>query len=202
MQERFLTDDEQRQVLDRAQQLLSADQKLDVYRAFIDAAEEVGIPRNAVEQALLERLNTPKLNVAPDAMVWAPGADGHLYPAKVKSTTETHAEILFSNGAHSHVLLDQIQSFALTPGLKIEAQLPSWNYWTLMDVQTYNPVANAVTISYWGTEYTITLDKLRLPTAKKAVKTPFTFEWRSFLFGLLSASCVFIGILVILLANR
>lgn len=83
-----LEDSEIREVLARAQEIQRHTRPAAIeLEAVIEAAEQVGIPRAAVERALRERLDLPARAPAAGDLAFAKSADDRFYVAEVVSTT-------------------------------------------------------------------------------------------------------------------
>jgi len=155
------------EVLRRAQEieaqsnlLLRPDQEVD---AFVKAAEEAGIARDAVMQALRERLGYVPEELAPDTQVFAKSADGAFYVAKVLEVKGRSVRVRFLSGSDHTVDITDVRSFSLSPGQKIQYLSPSYFMWVTGELIRFNRDVGSVTGSCWGHEEVLTLDKVRMP---------------------------------------
>src|SRR5688500_3488980 len=92
--------DEIRTVLARAAEIQSATLINSVeMEAVIQAAEEVGIARPAIERALRERLNLPQKPPAVGELTFAKSADGKFYVAEIIGVSEHSYRVKFLKGS-------------------------------------------------------------------------------------------------------
>jgi len=158
-------DDSLSGVIERAHELQMRNQELAAYEAFVQAAEEAGIPRESVMQALRERLATaPKYH--PGQFVMAPGADGFLYVAKVGAIEDSVARIKFANGSETAFPTDELRPFALLPNQKVQVNLPGWGGWYGATVSHFNEQTLSLTVNASGMTQTVTLEALRMRPQK------------------------------------
>lgn len=124
-----LTDEELHDVLARADEIQRATvqgtERRAELEAVIAAAEGVGLSRDAVEQALRERLNLA-VPPAPETLTFATSADGKAYVAEVISISEDSARVRFLRGSEYLVTLDQLRPCALIPGERVVCHWPWW----------------------------------------------------------------------------
>ena len=129
-----LTDEELRDILARAAELdgearRGAERKSDV-AALIGAAEEVGLSRRAVEQALAERLGVPAAPPAAGALTWARSADGKFHVAEVVSVAGEQARVRFLGGGEHTLGLGELRPCGFIPGERVTCEWPMWGPWT------------------------------------------------------------------------
>jgi len=157
-----------REILARAEQihLGAAEEQESDSKALIKAAEEAGLPREAVEQALRERLETQIPNLTPGEFVFAPSADGKLYVAEVKSSSATTTTIQFLIGSEISVPTEQIQTANFLPGSKVSANWPHWGWWTCTVLSFDKPNRLLRLSDGWGTEKTFPLAEVRIDPPK------------------------------------
>lgn len=150
-------------VLRRAQEIQSS-QALhhDELEEYLVAAEEAGISREATQQALRERLGFPTHVPAPGEYVFARSADRHFYMAKLEAVNGQSASVKFLNGGHATVSLTDLRDIALSPGQRLNYFSPSMNMWVTQPVVRYNRDTLTVSFNYWGTEETVSVEKVRL----------------------------------------
>ncbi len=149
-------------VLRRAQEIDSGQGHSTDLEAYVQAAEEAGISREATMQAIRERLGYPVSAAKLGDFVFARSSDGHYYAAKVESTQEKSARVRFMNGAEVEMPLSDLREFKLMPGEKLNYLSPAAGFWANGTVSTYNPDARVVVIESWGTTESVALDKVRL----------------------------------------
>src|SRR5688500_18898375 len=85
-----------REIADQGRELATPEAR---YEDYIHAAEEVGIPREAMLQAIRERVLVPGENLEEGQIVFAPSADGFWYPAELKTLGEQTSTVHFVTGA-------------------------------------------------------------------------------------------------------
>jgi hypothetical protein len=135
--------------------------------AYLRAAEELGIPRTAAEQALREKLLLPLESVAKGDLVFAPSVDGHHYPATVVRPNGATVLIEFVTGSEHTVATADLQPLALVPGREVEYREKDWG-WIRGTIKTFNASKQRVELqSSWGETRKVTLDEIRLAAPKK-----------------------------------
>lgn len=150
-------------VLRRAQEIQSAQVlQQDELEEYIVAAEEAGISREATLQALRERLGFPTHVPAPGEYVFARSADRHFYMAKLENVSGQTAQVKFLNGGTATVSMSDLREVALSPGQRLNYMSPSMSMWVSSPVVRFNRDSLSVTFNYWGTEETVSVEKVRL----------------------------------------
>lgn len=178
-----LSNEEVSETLTRAREIAAYSRELDSpereYDAYLQAAEEMGVPREAMLQALRERMLVPGENMEVGQHVFAPSADGYWYVAELLSTSDHTAKVRFlSSGEHTCALAD-LRPLGLIPGRKLQADVKDWG-WYKCYVLRHDAEKNKVQVSHddWAPQQEwVNLRKLRL--TKDHVhpkKTPDTRE--------------------------
>jgi hypothetical protein len=149
-----LTDDDVRDVLERAEQIQLASRSRSELSAevegLIEAAAAVGLTRSAVERALRERLDFAMTPPAVGEMVFAQSADQKYYVAEVLSSSPENVEVKFLRGGRHSVTLDQIRPCSFLPGQRVTVHWPWWGPWTCT-VVSYDANGQWVNLSDgWG----------------------------------------------------
>lgn len=152
-----LTDDELRDVLERAEEIQLATRSGEEMRAeleaVIGAAEEVGLTRAAVERALRERLDLGPPPTVGDR-VFARSADGRYYVADVVSISGDDIRVRFLRGSEHAVTADQVRRCSFVPGQRVMYDWPWWGPWSCT-VITYDPPSQYFKLSdRWGSSTT------------------------------------------------
>lgn len=148
-----------REILVRAEQIHLGTTEQSEEDALLKAAEEAGLPRNAVEQALRERIAMQANNQGD--FIFAPGGDGKLYIAEVLSDQNGITRAKFLNGSEVTFPSDQAMTATFLPGSKVQANWPAFGWWTCT-VLGYDKPNRLVRLSDgFGTEKTISLTELR-----------------------------------------
>ena len=147
----FANDEEIRGVLARATEighhapLSHAD-----VEALMLAAEEVGIPRSAMERALRERMSLPMKPPAVGQLVFARSADDKYYAAEVVSASPEEFGVRFLRGGTHTVQLDDLRPCSFLPGERVVVDWPWWGPWTCT-VLSYDAQAQRLGVTDgWG----------------------------------------------------
>lgn len=136
------------------------------HKALIKAAEEAGLPRDAIEQALRERLESSKLQTAPGEFVFAPSADGKLYVAEVIESNSTKIRVKFLNGSESTVSPESAQAATFLPGTKVYANWPHWGWWNCTVLSYDQPNRLLRLTDGMGSERSFPLTEIRINPPK------------------------------------
>lgn len=165
-----LTDDELRDVLARAEAIQASATRGDAanaeIRAVIAAAEEVGLSRQAVEQALRERFDVAGGVPAVGELAFAESADGKYYVARVLELSENGARVRYLRGSEASVALDRLRACSLVPGTRVVADWPMWGAWTCT-VLSYDAEKERVKVSDgWGSTAKVKLTDVWLDPQK------------------------------------
>jgi hypothetical protein len=163
-----LSDEELKETLTRAREITLQSQELASpeaeYEHYLQAAEEVGIAREAVLQALRERLLIPGESFVEGAQVFARSVDGCWYPATVVKVEGPSATVRFANGSEHACAPEELRPMSLVPGRKIQADLKDWGWWDAV-VERYEPEKERVHIVHddWtGEKEVVKLHRIRL----------------------------------------
>jgi hypothetical protein len=149
-----LSDDDLRDVLERAEQIQFASRSRNELSAevegLIEAAAAVGLTRSAVERALRERLDLSMTPPAVGEMIFAQSADQKYYVAEVLSSSPESVDVRFLRGGQHTVTLDQIRPCSFLPGQRVTVNWPWWGPWTCT-VVSYDAKGQWVNLSDgWG----------------------------------------------------
>ncbi len=171
-----LTDEELDDVLARAQEIDRAARQGDEWTvelaAVIGAAEEVGLSRQAVQQALAERFIVSASPPAIGSLTWARSADRRLYVAEVLATSEEGILVRFLGGGEHRVDLGELRPWTLLPGQRVGCDWPGWGPWTCT-VIAYDSEKGEVELSDgWGSKKTFPVSKIWLAPAKADSRAP------------------------------
>jgi hypothetical protein len=156
-----------REVIERAteievqtQHLAASDEELG---QFLKASEEAGISRDATLQALRERLDFKPEAYKEGQLVFARSQDERFHPARIASVDADGATVRYLNGGEARVPMAGLRPFALGPGQRLEYNSPSWAMWVTGEVVRVNLEGGSVTLTTWGVEETVPLERLRSP---------------------------------------
>ena len=166
-----LADDEIRDVLARAQEIersLNGDAMRAELEIVMQAAEEVGISRNAVERALRERLDLPRLSAKAGELVFAKSVNGKFYPAEVVVEQPDGLHVRYLSGGEDTVTLDDLRPCSFRPGERISVQWPWWGACTCTVVR-YDAAAQRVTVDDgWGETRTFPVGEVWLDAPRRS----------------------------------
>ena len=151
-------------------------------RAYVDAAEEAGIERDATMQALRERLSFPAEMFKPGEWVFAKSADGFFYVALLMSLEGRKATVQFLTGSDHMCDGNDLRLFSLTPGQKIGYFDKGSGMWWEGRLESFNRLSKSVTVTQWGEQSTLPLEKIRLPKVVEDV--PLTMRARMWAIGI------------------
>jgi hypothetical protein len=160
-----LNEQEIREVIGRAQLLESRSQELlqsQENDELVRAAQEAGISRDAVLQALRERFEQQTHTYDVGDLVFARSGDGHLYVAKVLGQGTTAHTVRFLNGSEAVIANADMRPLSLTPGQKVNFYTPSYGTWMDGHVEQVNMDAFTATILCWGVSTPASLEKVRI----------------------------------------
>ena len=165
-----LTDEELHDVLARAQEIDDAARHGDEWAvevaAVIGAAEEVGLSRQAVQQALAERLLLPASPPAIGSLTWARSSDGRLYGAEVLGASEEGTLVRFLGGSEHRIALGELRPWTLMPGQRVGCDWPGWGPWSCT-VIAYDFEKREVDLSdRWGNRKKFPVSEIWLSPAK------------------------------------
>jgi hypothetical protein len=149
-----LTDEEMREVFARAEEIqraaLLGDGRNNEFETVIQAAEEVGLSRPAVERALRERFDLAVKPPAVGELTFARSADDKFYVAEVLSVSNDGVRVRFLRGSEHTVSLNELRPSAFLPGARVVVHWPWWGPWTCT-VLSYDARKGRIKVSDgWG----------------------------------------------------
>ena len=154
-----------RETLQRAQEIAQAEPARDDGRvdAFLNAAEEIGIPREATLQALRERPLIPPKPLTPGDLVFVPSEDQNLYVASVLSVEGAEVLVRFVSGGEHACSAGETQPLSLTPGRTVQYKYQGFG-WITGQVSRCGPTSRTVWLtSIWDQqERAVPLSLIRL----------------------------------------
>ncbi len=130
---------------------------------YVRAAEEAGIHRDATMQALRERLSLPIEMFKPGEYIFAKSADGFYYVAVLLEIEGRKAKVEFLSGSEHFCDASDLRLFSLTPGQKVSYFSKSSGMWWEGQLSKFNREKKNVTVTCWGDNETVALEKVRLP---------------------------------------
>jgi hypothetical protein len=134
--------DELHEVLTRAQEIdAGKGQTIEgnpEYDGLMQAAEEVGINRDSVLQALRERIGVKQEPFEPGEVVFARVPDGSYYPGTVIEEKDGMVNVDFLSGSKGEVPVTAVKKFQALPTQPIECQ---WKFlgWRPSIILKYDP---------------------------------------------------------------
>ncbi len=171
-----------REVLQRAEEI-------EVQRSFslenistenqiISAAMEAGLSREAITQAIQERMSLATVSRKVGDLVFALSADGYCYPARIRSIEGELIEVTFLNGSEHSLMKRDIQPFSLLPGTIVNAPWAGWGAWNC-SVLSYDRENLRVRLSdRWGSEQNFAVADIRIkPVSQAASVRKDTETW-------------------------
>jgi hypothetical protein len=179
-----LTSEELREIIARAEEIqkgaVTTAARDAEFIAVINAAEEVGISRYAIERALRERFALPAKSIEVGDRVFAKSSDGRFYVAEVTETEAGGFQVEFYRGGEHSVSADEVRPFRILPGDKLTVDWPWWGKYTGTVVR-YEDKHELVTLSDGMSEESFELDKVWLepPKTRDAERRVriFTYGW-------------------------
>lgn len=142
----------------------SADAQADI-DAMMSAAEDVGLTRTAVEQALKERLaGAPQaLPPAVGARVFARSTDEKMYVAEVLEVGSAGVRVQFLKGDELVVPAGDVRPASFVPGQRVSVNWPWWGAWSCT-VVSFDATRQRVKLTDgWGDEKTFKVSDVWLP---------------------------------------
>lgn len=173
-----LTDQDLREVLARAEAIQEERGRSGLgseEEAFLQAATETGISREAVERALRERLQLPLEPPKVGERVFAKSTDDCFYVAEVIEERPDGLRVRFLKGGAHLVAASDLRNCSLLPGANIYGFWKDWG-WCPVTITSYDAKADRLTVSdWWGTD-TISVSEIRLQPPKRPAS-----KWKSWL---------------------
>jgi hypothetical protein len=166
-----LSDDELREVLERAEEIERTSRRGSEWSAevaaIVHAGEQVGISRSAVERALTERYDLTVAGPSVGGLAWVRSADDKYYVAEVLEVGERDVRVRFLRGTEHVVTLDQLRPCALIPGERVVVDWPWWGTWTC-SVVAYDHKKQRVKLNDgWGYTRTFPVSEIWLAPPKQ-----------------------------------
>ena len=126
------------------------------------AAEEAGLPREAIEQALRERFEFAGALPTAGELAFAKSSDGKFYVAEVLEAAPTSARVRFLKGGEHTIKPEELRPCSLLPGQRVVCPWSDWGWWTCT-VISYNSDKKKVKVSDgWGSTETFPISEIRL----------------------------------------
>lgn len=161
-----MTQEQIRAVLERAGEIqshgsLAQDAEREM-EELVRTAEEVGLQREAVMQALRERLSVSEKPLEPGATVFAKSADGCFYPALVKELGEMTADVEFMSGGSARLSKSDLRPFQPLPGAVFNVPWPDWGWWNCKTVRFDADKNRVLMTDGWTDEKWFSVKEIRM----------------------------------------
>ena len=169
-----MTDEQRLQILTRAEEIRSQgsirlDDSTEIEQ-LLSAAEETGLPRDAVMQALRERIVVDTRPVELGSLVFAKSADGCSYPARVTMNDDSIVHVEFLSGASATLVKDDVRAFTALPGQILNCPWPHFGWWDCR-VLSFDVKREMVHVSDgWGSEHWFFIKDVRVKPDPGPVK--------------------------------
>jgi hypothetical protein len=164
-----LTEEQVREALSRAEELhlrtALAEGDDPAIESVLRAAEEMGIPRDAMRRALEEKLGKPMATPSVGALVFARSADDNYYAAEVLDAQPGNVRIRFLSGGEDTRSEDELRLCNFVPGMKLIVPWPMWG-WYKGIVVSYDDKKKKVLVSDGWSEKKFSISQVRLEAAK------------------------------------
>ncbi len=161
-----LTEDETKGVLSRAEDIHLHSITGSDSDVVIRAAEEAGLPREAIEQALREQFDRFSEPLKVGDLVFARSSDERHYVAEVTGQTESGFKVRFLKGGEGIVALQHLRPCAFLPGEELVVNWPGWGWWKV-SVVSYDAAARVVRASDGWYEKQFSIADVRVDPPKK-----------------------------------
>jgi hypothetical protein len=131
---------------------------------FVASAEEAGLSRQAVTQALRERLAGSEFRCAVEDWVFARSADGAFYVARIAELHDGVATVKYSTGGTGKLPVYDLRPFEAGPGQRVQFFLAgTWNAGT---VEKVNFESRSFGLRSWGVQHKVSFEDVRLKREK------------------------------------
>lgn len=173
MQSFRLSEEELAQVTRRAEEITAqgagGSRLEETYAAYLRATDELGIPREAVLQALREQLDIHEMSIEPGLRVFAPSSDGFWYAATVESVDKQGVSVRFDAGGTHVCESTELRPLSLVPGTVIHGCWGGDHRWYAARIRRDDAEKNQVTVVYRmdGVVEILPLERIRLFSAKR-----------------------------------
>ena len=170
-----LTEEQVREALSRAEELhlrsALAEDDSPAFESVLSAAAEMGIPREAMLQALQEKFGKPMETPDVGEMVFAKSADNNFYVAEVVDSAPGAVKVKFLSGGVDTLSEEHLRPCKFVPGMKVTVQWPIWG-WYKSDVLAYDDKKKKLTVSDGWNEKKFHVSEVRLEAEKKKGSNP------------------------------
>jgi hypothetical protein len=177
-----LNDEQLRAVLARAEEIHNTPLPTAAWNADIqtvlDAAEDLGLSRTAIERALAERRDLFPEPPRVGQLTWARSTDDKYYVAEVLDVSRKGAHVRFLRGGEISVGADGLRPCGFLPGERVECDWPWWGQWTAT-VIGYDAVRRTVRVTDgWGMNETFDIADVWIAPKKTEPAGRTRFIWK------------------------
>ncbi|MBX3118212.1 MAG: hypothetical protein KF784_04040 [Fimbriimonadaceae bacterium] len=198
-----LTSEQMQEVLARAEEIRRQEEAkiewTNELEQWVHAAEEAGISRPTLEQALRERFSLYGSTLEPGEHVFAKSKNGRFYAAKLLSLEESVAKVEFVSGGECRLPISELRPFSLLPGEKVECDWANWGWWTCTVTSYDKNLMKVYANDGWGTTQGFDISQVRLNVPEPG-KTSFASRFGLVVGPLLAGTAI--GTLITWLVMR
>jgi len=128
----------------------------------IAAAEESGVSRDAILQALRERISAAERPLSAGELAFVTSSDGHQYVARTLDVGTGSVKVKFLKGGEATVPREDVKPLSIMPGQTLSCPWPNWGWWNCK-VVGYDPENLKVRVTDgWTEEASFHLSDIRL----------------------------------------
>ncbi len=171
-----LTDDDIKGVLARAEEIYLRTSDTHDSDVVIRAAEEAGLPREAIEQALREQFELFHEPPKAGDLVFARSSDDHHYVAEVIAETVSGFKVRFLKGGEASMPLQALKPCSFLPGEEVTVNWPWWGWWQV-SVVGYSDTSRQVQVTDGWNEEWFAMTDVRLDPPKKPGQVRKAMIW-------------------------
>ncbi|MBS1714344.1 MAG: hypothetical protein JST30_08405 [Armatimonadetes bacterium] len=117
----------------------------------IVAAEESGVSRDAILQALRERISATERPLTEGELAFVTSSDGHQYVARTLDVGPHSVKVRFLKGGEASVPRTDVKPLSVMPGQTLCCPWPNWGWWNCK-VVGYDPENLMVRVTDGWTE--------------------------------------------------
>ena len=167
-----LSPDELREVLARAEEIHSRNVETGDAESILRAAEEAGLPREAIEKALEERFGAPREPAKPGELIFAQSTDGKHYVAEALSGDHRETRVRFLKGGEHSVPTANTRPASFLPGERVVCPWPFWGWWTCTVISYDAPKKKIKVTDGWGEYQTFSIKDVHIIPPRPAKARP------------------------------
>lgn len=128
----------------------------------LSVAEEAGLDRESVLQAVRERLSVLGEPPKNGDRIFAKSSDGNYYVATVQDAKDGVLKVRFAQGGDHTVNAMDVRPCSFLPGQKVVCPWPSWGWWTCR-VLSFDASRDELRVTDgWGSEEVFPVSNVRM----------------------------------------